>query len=608
MNRADARHVIETLKWECRGGDRREALRIQQSLSRWLNGPGTQALSELFDRLSPPGQTWRIDDLEIDLGSLPPDGGMELWGRRLEQKLTEALLRRDALDRSGGDATSPAAQSTGEAELAKFVYYLEHGRLPWSAPARSAAEMADWLEGLARHMGPRLWWRLQRLPDGERVLGRLSHIFPCHGLHALLGLRHGALAGALESLEQTVLLPLRARGRLSAYPLERIRQRWRMAGLRALWGWRGSGLALTQMRALLAELVEALDSGLGRGWTRERPPVFAAAPPFAPGSELAQSLLVGLWWRLEAMQTVTDSHRSEADTAREEAGPAGTRRAMLNATWRESLRQFALAHQGDPRVRAAGLSLSALQAYLLDYTLTHLAAAGAVPQDHVAWRAFWRDALDALAQPAGGTGRGPWRSAGSDAKGAGTKDELRPETTSAQEDAEEPAGGLSIDNAGLVLLVSYVQRLFAMLDLTRGRVFVNETARVRAVHCLAYLVDGDESGAEHQWVLNKILCGMDIDAPIAPAGGLGEARATLDGLITAVIQHWSALGNTSPAGLRQTFLRRDGRLSRRTGEDSGHWRLRVKPGPFDMLLDRLPWGYTTIKLPWMAGAIHVEWR
>ena len=607
MSHAPARHAIETLRWECRGGDRQGALRMQQSLSQWLSGPGTQALSELLDRLSPPGQTWCIDALEVDLGSLPPDAGPDVWRTRLERKLTEELLRQHALERSSGRAASPAVRPTEEADLAKFAFYLEHGRLPWSAPARSAAEMADWLEGLARHLGPRLWWRLQRLPDGERVLGRLSHIFPCHGLHALLGLRHGALAGALETLEQTVLLPLRARGRLSAYPLERIRQRWRMAGLRALWGGRGSGLAVTQMRALLAELAEALGSGLGRGWTLERPPVFGAAPPLAAGSELAQSLLTGLWWRLEDMQADTGAHHAEADTAREESGPAGTRRAMLNATWRESLRQFALAHQADPRVRAAGLSLSELQAYLLDYTLTHLAATGAVPQDHVAWHAFWRGALDALAPPAGNGGRPPWPGK-SDTNGTGSADESRSELTSAEEAAEERAGGLSIDNAGLVLLASYAQRLFTMLGLTRDRAFVNETARARAVHCLAYLVDGEESGAEHQWVLNKVLCGMDIDAPVAPAGGLGEARATLDGLIAAVIRHWRALGNTSPAGLRQTFLRRGGRLSRHTAEDSRHWRLRVKPGPFDMLLDRLPWGYTTIKLPWMAEAIHVEWR
>jgi len=26
------------------------------------------------------------------------------------------------------------------------------------------------------------------------------------------------------------------------------------------------------------------------------------------------------------------------------------------------------------------------------------------------------------------------------------------------------------------------------------------------------------------------------------------------------------------------------------------------------LLDRLPWSFSLIKLPWMGGALHVDWR
>jgi hypothetical protein len=36
--------------------------------------------------------------------------------------------------------------------------------------------------------------------------------------------------------------------------------------------------------------------------------------------------------------------------------------------------------------------------------------------------------------------------------------------------------------------------------------------------------------------------------------------------------------------------------------------LKVQPRAFDMLLDRLPWGFSIIKLPWMQGVLHVEWR
>lgn len=75
-------------------------------------------------------------------------------------------------------------------------------------------------------------------------------------------------------------------------------------------------------------------------------------------------------------------------------------------------------------------------------------------------------------------------------------------------------------------------------------------------------------------------------------------------MLQAVISHWNALGGTSVQGLRETFLQREGRLQR----DEDAWRLRVAPRPFDMLLDRLPWGYATLKLPWMKEVLHVDWR
>ncbi|PTT76668.1 hypothetical protein DBR42_26570, partial [Pelomonas sp. HMWF004] len=71
-----------------------------------------------------------------------------------------------------------------------------------------------------------------------------------------------------------------------------------------------------------------------------------------------------------------------------------------------------------------------------------------------------------------------------------------------------------------------------------------------------------------------------------------------------VIQHWRILGTTSLAGLRESFLVRSAQLSL---QDEA-WRLAVEPGPFDMLLDQLPWGYTTLRHPWMERVIHVDWR
>jgi hypothetical protein len=71
-----------------------------------------------------------------------------------------------------------------------------------------------------------------------------------------------------------------------------------------------------------------------------------------------------------------------------------------------------------------------------------------------------------------------------------------------------------------------------------------------------------------------------------------------------VIAHWRALGSTSVAGLRESFLQREGCLSRKDDD----WRLLVETRSYDMLLDRLPWGFATIKYSWMPGAIRVDWR
>ena len=83
----------------------------------------------------------------------------------------------------------------------------------------------------------------------------------------------------------------------------------------------------------------------------------------------------------------------------------------------------------------------------------------------------------------------------------------------------------------------------------------------------------------------------------------GESEQ-LEGLLHAVTQHWKALANTSIEGLRESFLQRNGRLQLK--DDA--WHLTVEARPFDMLLDQVPWSFSTIKFAWMQRVIFVEWR
>jgi len=166
-------------------------------------------------------------------------------------------------------------------------------------------------------------------------------------------------------------------------------------------------------------------------------------------------------------------------------------------------------------------------------------------------------------------------------------------------------GPIQIGNAGVVLVAPYLPRLFDRLGLTAERRFVSDAARERAVHLLQVIVDERGDAPEPLLVLNKLLCGLPIDAPLPREIEVLDAeRAAIDGLLQAVIAHWSAIGKTTVAGLRQTFLQREGRLVR----EGEAWRLQVAPGPYDMLLDRLPWGYAMLTFPWMEGLLHVDWR
>jgi Contractile injection system tape measure protein len=621
-----SRHVIETLQWTCRSTDRQPGL-AQQSMSDFLHGPGARMLETVFDRLSAHGEVWRIDQLEIDLGEVPAPTDAGEWARRLELALDTALRRLRQDDTAARLHEQPAhtIRRVEDRELEHFLYYLEHGRLHWSMAPLASGGMADWLARLTKQIGPRLWPALLRLPHADRTLRRLGHITPCHGLQALLALRHSELAHALEHLDDSVLEPLRAQGRLSAYQLAQVRQAWRVAGLQALWGQGSSALGVARVQRLLAALGSSLLAQLGESDASRLGAWLDTSSPAWAATGLQRSLWLGVQSRLLGAQPDMrgqDSRKSHTRADGEGASGDLASEVMLTATWHESLRQFALVHQSDPNVRAAGWGLSDLQAYLLDYSLAYLSEAERVPQDHVAWQQVWNHALLALTEASKqdfahsrdhrGLQERPVPPSEPVLAAADERPKIR--TSRNSDGTVSPADdhpdneAIYIANAGLVLLANYAPRLFGMLGLLQEGAFVDEAARHRAVHCLVYLSDGHTDTEEHEWVLNKLLCGVPIEAPVPPAKSLDAIKPTLDSLLPAVIAHWTALGNTSPAGLRQTFLRRIGRLIEHETYEVGHWRLKVQPAAFDLLLDRLPWSYGTIKLPWMKGAIHVDWR
>ncbi|MBB4837234.1 hypothetical protein HNP52_000285 [Sphingomonas kyeonggiensis] len=160
-----------------------------------------------------------------------------------------------------------------------------------------------------------------------------------------------------------------------------------------------------------------------------------------------------------------------------------------------------------------------------------------------------------------------------------------------------------VGEAGLVLFTPYLPALFNRIGVLAGdpqRVAPAELGR--AVAMLRYLATHSEQAGDP--ALPLILCGSAPDADV-PAVELAEDdRAMAETIIASLIANWPAIRSTSPQGLREAFLQRQGQLSLR-GE--GGWQLKVQRKALDVLVDQVPWSFTTVLHRWMPGPVQVVW-
>ena len=164
--------------------------------------------------------------------------------------------------------------------------------------------------------------------------------------------------------------------------------------------------------------------------------------------------------------------------------------------------------------------------------------------------------------------------------------------------------GITVKNAGAVLLNNYIAMLFERLGLINNKTFLNAGAQAEAVHYLQYVVTGLSHTEEPLLVLNKVLCGLPIAGPIQDGIIISPANVKLiEGLITAIIGYWPAIGQSSIDGFRGNWLVRDGLLV----EQDERWELTVEKRAYDLLINKSPFSFSIIKYPWMAKPLHVNW-
>jgi hypothetical protein len=179
--------------------------------------------------------------------------------------------------------------------------------------------------------------------------------------------------------------------------------------------------------------------------------------------------------------------------------------------------------------------------------------------------------------------------------GTGQEDQESPQNT-------YPDDAIFIRNAGLVLLALYLPAFFTRLGLLNDEGKITDFPK--AIALLRYLVFASVDFEEMELPLEKLLCGIPLAQSIWDRPHITEAeKVQAEELLQSVIEHWTILKNTTPVGLRHSFLQREGKLSFRNNQ----WELTVHRQAHDILLDYLPWSINMIKLPWMPHLLVVKW-
>jgi hypothetical protein len=164
---------------------------------------------------------------------------------------------------------------------------------------------------------------------------------------------------------------------------------------------------------------------------------------------------------------------------------------------------------------------------------------------------------------------------------------------------------LPVGNSCLVILWPFLGNFFIRLGLLdEERRFRDAAARQRAAGLLQMLASGEASPPEYLLPLNKVLCGLGLTEVFDFGPDLleSEAQECVD-LLEALIAQAPILRDMTPDGLRGSFLLRPGVLS----ASDGLWLLRVERQTYDIILERFPWSWEWVKLPWMEAPLRVEW-
>lgn len=557
---------------------------LQQEISQIVREKLLPRIETLFDGFAGPEELIRIDRLTLDLGYLPPAELEEALVRQVLRQLEEQL-ERAVVNRPPGVERLPATQSYFDQWLALLEYgYRPHpaANVP-EALLQTAALTQLAAETAAVDRFRRL---LQRRPVALlRLVRQHDEPFLVQLLAALTAFSQRTLPDYRREMQQWIAAAQEHTKELAFHDLT----------------------LYSPQQFTEAFWLAALESGLEKAataWTTEN--LFVAVlHHFAAAAGPQQAWLKLFWQDVVRFQKASYPLLGMVLDRHPQLWKAGGYlSAVEETTFRERQKT------GDDRLKMPGSNPK-------DRT-SDAATVGSEPSDRPAAEGdrAREQFPPAVPEARPGATQKPFSATSEEApqsdgqsEHAGTPTELPQKqvpfvSQTASPDAVRTGDFWYVSNAGIILLHPFLSPFFKSAGLLEQGQFIDVAAQHKAVHLIHFLATGQTQAPEYDLVLPRFLCGLPFDSPLQRFVELtAEERSEGENLLRAAIAHWNRLGSTSPDGLREGFLQRDGKLEKR---ESG-WCLGVEQKTIDILLGFLPWNLSIIKLPWMPELLRVEW-
>lgn len=159
-----------------------------------------------------------------------------------------------------------------------------------------------------------------------------------------------------------------------------------------------------------------------------------------------------------------------------------------------------------------------------------------------------------------------------------------------------------LQNAGLIILHPFLKEMLKNCDLLGdNNMILNKEL---AAHILHYAATKNENDYEHTMLFEKFLCGIPMQESIQRDIKIEDRhKQQVEEMLLSVVEHWSALKNTSTSILRTEFLQREGKLD----WSESNPKLTIERKTQDLLLEKIPWNITIVKIPWIEKLIYTQW-